>query len=147
MMGLFGPSVQEMTKAVKDGIWESIKTTTSKRYELAIGKIEFSGDVLYLPEIPEVTLSNFNDPQPTMPEPKKIIKRVNDLIFVVRYAVYETTRNPFQDTTKTEKIKDDLVATLYQHDGWTEKKVRSLMYESERQGFWLGPLDKHKGSD
>lgn len=136
-MGLFGPSVREMTDAVERGIHQAIRTTNNTSYAIKKGKLPFKGKYICIVPKVEVSLEPY-DPRKVMPElnVRKVPVQGNDIVYDVIEIKTSRRYNPFTDTVKESTISEREVARYYSYNGWNSDKINRLIQFALAEGYY-----------
>ena len=136
-MGLFGPSQEQITEAVSNGIHRAIRTTRSTRYEVKQGKKMVQGEYYSIPPTVEVELVEFGSEMPIMPPIRRV--RLPNGYFVIYDVIYietQTVYNPFTDKSITDTLLERNVARYYSYDGYNMDKINRFIRFAREHGYY-----------
>lgn len=137
-MGLFGPSQQQMTHAVRDGIRQAISTTYSTHWNLKIGEMKIRGQYAIVPiQGTEISLEPYDSSKVPNLVTVKVLKDVNDLIFDVVEERHQLVSNPFTGEQSSSIISSRDVGRFYQHRGWERREVLQLIHFAYKYGHFI----------
>lgn len=139
-MGLFGPSKEEMTDAVANGIHRAIQITRSSSYHIKQGKKMVNDQYYTIP--PEINVELYDPSKPPELVPLRRVKVPGYfIIYEVIYRETQTRYNPFTDVRTSNVINEQTVARYYSYDGYDMDKIHRFIRFAREQGFY--PSEKH----